>query len=110
MCQVSDPERNYHCFYLLCAAPKDVIFFYIIFLYPHFFFQRKEKGNHITFLSILRYCQEIERYKLGDPQTFHYLNQSTCFELDDVDDAHDYLATRKAMDVVGISKDEQVIV
>lgn len=24
VCQVSDPERNYHCFYLLCAAPKEV--------------------------------------------------------------------------------------
>lgn len=25
VCQVSDPERNYHCFYLLCAAPPQVI-------------------------------------------------------------------------------------
>lgn len=25
VCQVSDPERNYHCFYLLCAAPQEVI-------------------------------------------------------------------------------------
>lgn len=24
VCQVSDPERNYHCFYMLCAAPKEV--------------------------------------------------------------------------------------
>lgn len=24
ICQVSDPERNYHCFYHLCAAPRDV--------------------------------------------------------------------------------------
>ncbi|KAK1428395.1 hypothetical protein QVD17_17228 [Tagetes erecta] len=24
VCQVSDPERNYHCFYLLCAAPPEV--------------------------------------------------------------------------------------
>jgi hypothetical protein len=24
VCQVSDPERNYHCFYLLCAAPAEV--------------------------------------------------------------------------------------
>ncbi|KAG6429116.1 hypothetical protein SASPL_107155 [Salvia splendens] len=72
VCQISDPERNYHCFYLLCAAQE-----------------------------------EIKKYKLGHPQTFHYLNQSTCFALDDVDDAHDYLATRKAMDVVGISQEEQ---
>lgn len=26
VCQVSDPERNYHCFYLLCAAPPAVGF------------------------------------------------------------------------------------
>ncbi|KAL0437382.1 UNVERIFIED_CONTAM: Myosin-9 [Sesamum radiatum] len=73
VCQISDPERNYHCFYLLCAAPQ----------------------------------KEIEKYKLGHPKTFHYLNQSNCFELVDVSDAHDYLATRKAMDVVGISQSDQ---
>ena len=27
VCQVSDPERNYHCFYMLCAAPPEVIGF-----------------------------------------------------------------------------------
>ncbi|KAL3838131.1 hypothetical protein ACJIZ3_022722 [Penstemon smallii] len=73
VCQVSDPERNYHCFYLLCAAPKE----------------------------------EIEKYKLDNPKSFHYLNQSKCFELVGVSDAHDYLATRRAMDIVGISKTEQ---
>ncbi|XP_021281457.1 myosin-11 isoform X2 [Herrania umbratica] len=73
VCQLSDPERNYHCFYLLCAAP----------------------------------LEEIERYKLGDPKSFHYLNQSNCYELVGVNDAHDYLATRKAMDIVGISEKEQ---
>ncbi|KAL7147023.1 hypothetical protein ABFS83_06G080800 [Erythranthe nasuta] len=73
VCQVSDPERNYHCFYLLCAAPKE----------------------------------EIDKYKLGHPKSFHYLNQSKCHELVGISDAHDYLATRRAMDIVGISKTEQ---
>ncbi|KAL3520939.1 hypothetical protein ACH5RR_019088 [Cinchona calisaya] len=73
VCQISDPERNYHCFYLLCAAPQE----------------------------------EIEKYKLGHPKTFHYLNQSRCYELDGVSDARDYLATRRAMDIVGISAKEQ---
>uniref|UniRef100_A0A803KPV9 Myosin XI n=1 Tax=Chenopodium quinoa TaxID=63459 RepID=A0A803KPV9_CHEQI len=73
VCQVSDPERNYHCFYLLCAAPQE----------------------------------EIEKYKLGSPKTFHYLNQSKCIDLVGVSDAEDYLATRRAMDVVGISEKEQ---
>ncbi|GLU07739.1 hypothetical protein SLE2022_246870 [Rubroshorea leprosula] len=73
VCQISDPERNFHCFYLLCAAPQE----------------------------------EIERYKLGDPKSFHYLNQSSCYELVGVSDSHDYLATRKAMDIVGIKREEQ---
>ncbi|KAH0664455.1 hypothetical protein KY285_029466 [Solanum tuberosum] len=73
VCQVSDPERNYHCFYLLCAAPQE----------------------------------EIKRYKLGDPKSFRYLNQSNCYELVGVNDAHDYLEIRRAMDIVGISEKEQ---
>ncbi|KAL3812396.1 hypothetical protein ACJIZ3_013664 [Penstemon smallii] len=73
VCQVSDPERNYHCFYMLCAAP----------------------------------AEDIEKYKLGNARLFHYLNQSNCYELDGVDDSKEYLSTRRAMDVVGISSDEQ---
>ncbi|RID65022.1 hypothetical protein BRARA_D00248 [Brassica rapa] len=73
VCQVSDPERNYHCFYLLCAAPPE----------------------------------DVERFKLGDPKSFRYLNQSSCYELDGVNDAEEYIATRRAMDVVGISETEQ---
>ncbi|MBA0802680.1 hypothetical protein Gohar_012957, partial [Gossypium harknessii] len=73
VCQVSDPERNYHCFYMLCAAPPE----------------------------------DIQRFKLGNPRTFHYLNQSNCYELDGVDESKEYAATRRAMDVVGISSDEQ---
>ncbi|XAR61129.1 Myosin ATPase [Bertholletia excelsa] len=73
VCQISDLERNYHCFYLLCAAPPE----------------------------------EIEKYKLENASMFHYLNQSHCYELDGVSDADDYLATRRAMDVVGISHQEQ---
>ncbi|XP_014513932.1 myosin-11 isoform X1 [Vigna radiata var. radiata] len=73
VCQINDPERNYHCFYLLCAAPQE----------------------------------EIEKYKLGNPKSFHYLNQSKCYELADVSDAREYLATRRAMDIVGISQKDQ---
>ncbi|TYI28206.1 hypothetical protein ES332_A05G228300v1 [Gossypium tomentosum] len=24
VCQVSNPERNYHCFYMLCATPPEL--------------------------------------------------------------------------------------
>ncbi|KAK2455375.1 Myosin family protein with Dil domain-containing protein [Trifolium repens] len=73
VCQISDPERNYHCFYLLCASPPE----------------------------------EKEKYKLGDPRSFHYLNQSTCYELAGVNAAQEYLSTKRAMDIVGISQEEQ---
>ncbi|KAL6222010.1 hypothetical protein ACLB2K_005402 [Fragaria x ananassa] len=73
VCQVSDPERNYHCFYLLCAAPPE----------------------------------DREKFKLGNPKEYHYLNQSSCYVLDGIDDSEEYAATRRAMDVVGISDEEQ---
>ncbi|GFY98486.1 myosin family protein with Dil [Actinidia rufa] len=73
VCQISDPERNYHCFYHLCSAPPEV----------------------------------RQKYKLENPKSFHYLNQSNCYELDGVNDAHEYLETRRAMDIVGISEEEQ---
>ncbi|XP_047945089.1 myosin-8-like [Salvia hispanica] len=73
VCQVSDPERNYHCFYMLCAAP----------------------------------AKDVEKFKLGNPRDFRYLNQSNCYELDGVDDSKEYLTTRRAMDIVGISPEEQ---
>ncbi|KMT03781.1 hypothetical protein BVRB_8g189280 isoform A [Beta vulgaris subsp. vulgaris] len=73
VCQVSDPERNYHCFYMLCAAPKE----------------------------------DVEKFKVDRPRIFHYLNQSNCYEVDVIDDAKEYLTTRRAMDVVGIESHEQ---
>ncbi|KAK1379700.1 myosin-6 [Heracleum sosnowskyi] len=73
VCQVSDPERNYHCFYMLCAAPPE----------------------------------DVERYKLKNPQKYHYLNQSNCVELEAMDDSQGYLETRRAMNVVGIESAEQ---
>ncbi|XVE70833.1 hypothetical protein DITRI_Ditri10aG0102000 [Diplodiscus trichospermus] len=70
--QITDPERNYHCFYQLCASGKDA-----------------------------------EKYKLGHPSHFHYLNQSKTYELEGVSSAEEYMKTRRAMDIVGISHEEQ---
>uniref|UniRef100_A0A0D9V4W4 Myosin motor domain-containing protein n=1 Tax=Leersia perrieri TaxID=77586 RepID=A0A0D9V4W4_9ORYZ len=73
VCQINSPERNYHCFYFLCAAPSE----------------------------------DTKRYKLGDPSSFHYLNQSSCIKVDGINDAEEYLITRNAMDTVGITEQEQ---
>ncbi|KAG8086217.1 hypothetical protein GUJ93_ZPchr0010g8727 [Zizania palustris] len=73
VCQINSPERNYHCFYFLCAAPSE----------------------------------DIRRYNLSDPSSFHYLNQSTCIKVDGISDTEEYLATRSAMNTVGITEQEQ---
>ncbi|OMO86451.1 hypothetical protein COLO4_21149 [Corchorus olitorius] len=70
--QITDPERNYHCFYQLCASGKDA-----------------------------------EKYKLGHPSHFYYLNQSKTYELEGVSSAEEYMKTRRAMDIVGISHEDQ---
>jgi myosin V len=54
------------------------------------------------------FWQVVQKYKLGNPRTFHYLNQTNCYELDGVDEFKEYCDTRRAMDVVGISFEEQV--
>lgn len=46
---------------------------------------------------------------MENPKTFHYLNQSNCYEIDGLDESKEYAATKRAMDVVGISFEEQVI-
>ncbi|KAL2923072.1 Myosin-6, partial [Bienertia sinuspersici] len=51
--------------------------------------------------------EDVERFKLDSPRTFHYLNQSNCYKVDVIDDAKEYLTTRRAMDVVGIGAHEQ---
>lgn len=70
--QISDPERNYHCFYQLCASGRDA-----------------------------------ENYKISQPSHFHYLNQSKTYELEGVNSAEEYVKTRRAMHIVGISHEEQ---
>ncbi|KAF3530818.1 hypothetical protein DY000_02037165 [Brassica cretica] len=51
--------------------------------------------------------EDIKKWKLADPRTFHYLNQSQCIDLERMDDSKEYHETRKAMDVVGINSEEQ---
>ena len=99
VCQINSPERNYHCFYFLCAAPLEVNF---LSQYDWLVV------SPVLLLMYIPYWQDIKRYKLADPSSFHYLNQSTCIKLDEISDAKEYLATRSAMNTVGITEQEQV--
>ncbi|CAK9151308.1 unnamed protein product [Ilex paraguariensis] len=62
--------------------------------------------NQVVILGLT----DLQRCKVENPRTFHYLNQLNCYELDGIDDSKEYIATRRAMDVVGISTEEQVFV
>lgn len=51
VCQVSDPERNYHCFYMLCAAPAEVcvtVTLYFLIVNPNQSFIFLQKINFIN--------------------------------------------------------------
>ncbi len=52
VCQISDPERNYHCFYLLCAAPPEV--FYTILLVNLCLYIFLLSGASSTIVSVVR--------------------------------------------------------
>ncbi|KAJ9543589.1 hypothetical protein OSB04_023296 [Centaurea solstitialis] len=91
VCQLSDPERNYTLLlHALCCTTG---------------------GNDLHPMSyICFYCffsDDLKRYKVGDPKTFHYLNQSNCYKIEGLDESKEYFATRNAMDVVGITSKEQ---
>ncbi|PSS01848.1 Myosin-17 like, partial [Actinidia chinensis var. chinensis] len=68
-----------------------------------------ERNYHIFYRLCAAPPEVQEKYNLGSPKSFHYLKQSDCYELDGVNDADEYLGTRKAMDIVGISEDGQVV-
>ncbi|KAJ6904372.1 hypothetical protein NC651_021484 [Populus alba x Populus x berolinensis] len=64
-----------------------------------------ESKHVIVFYMLV--CAAPAEYKLGNPRTFHYLNQSNFYDLDGVNESEEYLATRRAMDIVGINANEQ---
>lgn len=68
-----------------------------------------QSKSYVYFLSMFLLLQDAEKYKLGHPSDFHYLNQSKTYELDGVSNAEEYTKTRRAMDIVGISQEEQVL-
>uniref|UniRef100_A0ACD5VKA4 Uncharacterized protein n=1 Tax=Avena sativa TaxID=4498 RepID=A0ACD5VKA4_AVESA len=66
-----------------------------------------ERNYHCFYFLCSAPSEDIKKYKLGDPSSFHYLNQSSCIRVDGINDAEEYIATRNAMDMVGITEQEQ---
>ncbi|XP_044981103.1 myosin-5-like isoform X2 [Hordeum vulgare subsp. vulgare] len=66
-----------------------------------------ERNYHCFYFLCSAPSEDIKRYKLDDPSSFHYLNQSSCIKVDGISDAEEYVATRSAMNTVGITEQEQ---
>ncbi|KAK2391657.1 myosin-15 [Trifolium repens] len=67
-------------------------------------------GSSLKFSLIQVLCaseRDVEKYKFGHPSHFHYLNQSKVYELDGVSSTEEYIKTRRTMNIVGISHEDQ---
>ena len=73
-------ERNYHIFYQLLSS-----------------LTREERDN----LSLSRNSTPLE------PKDFHYLRQSGCFKIPNVDDRQGFTAVKLALKTIGLSQEQQ---
>lgn len=67
-----------------------------------------ERCFHI-FYNLLAGANQQDRnnYQLREPSSYHYLNQSQCYTVDGMDDVQDFNEVVQAMDIIGITKEEQ---
>ena len=67
-----------------------------------------ERNYHIFYqLCDGATAEERQSFKLKPASEYRYLNQSSCYVLDGVSNAEEYVRTRHAMDVVGIPQKKQ---
>eukprot|EP01080_Neovahlkampfia_damariscottae_P000976 gene976-9883_t len=72
------------------------------------FQQKKERNFHIFYQIIAgASSQQKEDYGLEEPKYFHYLNQSGCFDVENIDDKKEFQETQQAMDFIGFTKENQ---
>ena len=70
--------------------------------------QPGERNYHIFYQLVYGADQRMaQQLQLYDPQNFHYMNQSNCYNVDDINDQSDFRETVKAMNTIGISQQEQ---
>lgn len=69
---------------------------------------RGERNYHIFYQMCAGGSEEEKsRWELTDPRQYHFVNQSNCYKLREIDDNEEYHTMRKAMDTIGIQSEEQ---
>ncbi|KAL9655961.1 hypothetical protein ABK040_007582 [Willaertia magna] len=71
-----------------------------------------QQGGERNFHIFYQLCagatpEEKEEFATTNAQDFYYLSQSGCYNIDGVDDAEEFQLTKKAMETIGMTKEEQ---
>jgi myosin-1 len=67
-----------------------------------------ERNFHIFYQLCAGADKDIRaEYGIADAENFYYLSQSGCYTVENVDDKQEYADTVKAMDTIGITKDQR---
>lgn len=72
-------------------------------------FQMKGERNFHVFYQLLRGADKelLDALKLsGSPESYNFLRQSGCIDVDTVDDVHNFSAVKNGMEVIGFQVDE----
>lgn len=74
-------------------------------------FQMQDERNYHVFYQLTKGCQssaeERDRYLVMPANKYHYLTQSGCIDIEDVDDGKDYESLKLAMTVLNITPELQ---
>ncbi|RVW36507.1 Myosin-2 [Vitis vinifera] len=95
--KLADGERSYHIFYQLCAGAPSIL-------------KELWLTRALEFESLLLICfmfSFTDKLNIKMASEYHYLNQSNCLAIDDVDDARKFHVLMGALDIVQICKEDQ---
>ncbi|KAF6253831.1 P-loop containing nucleoside triphosphate hydrolase protein [Scenedesmus sp. NREL 46B-D3] len=85
-------ERNYHIFYQVCSSSSS---------------SSSSTSSSSTSSSLAGVMSRGAALVLAEPSSYGFLNQSGVYELAGVDSAAEFAATRHAMSLIGISRQQQ---
>lgn len=71
----------------------------------------RERNYHIFYQLLTgSSITDLQKWKLGRPENYHYLNRTGCYEIPGVNDAKFFEQTKYAMGTIGIDSEQQSII